>query len=175
MFNFSADGQTNLNYQKPHKDILSLADVTPAPLMSMNDESTVALLMYRSSFKSIDELSEEEYRLAGLRINPKTNISSRARYYTNLKLLDVESGKEMTIQGLPEKSRITNVRWSHSENHIAFTNIALNSLDLWVIDINAKSARKLSNRALNANMGSVITWTKDDLGLIVKVLPRRKE
>lgn len=174
MLNFSAIGQTNLTYQQPHKDIMSLADVTPAPLMSMNNESTVALLMYRSSFKSIDELSEEEYRLAGLRINPKTNISSRARYYTNLKLLDVQSGQEMTIDGLPEKCRVTNVRWSHSERHIAFTNIASNSLDLWVVDLQSKSAHKLSKRPLNANMGSVLTWMKDDMGLIVKVLPDQR-
>ena len=65
----SVQGQNSLTYQQPHQDILSLADVTPAPLMQMNKKATEALLIYRSAYKSIDELSEEEYRLAGLRIN----------------------------------------------------------------------------------------------------------
>lgn len=171
MLHISVEGQTNLKYQQPHQDILSLADVTPAPLMSLNNESTLALLMYRSSFKSIDELSEEEYRLAGLRINPKTNISSRARYYTNLKLLDVATGKEMDVEGLPLNPRITNIRWSNSQNHIAFTNIATESLDLWILDVNERTAKRLSDKPLNANMGSVISWKKDDSGLVVKMLP----
>ena len=171
----SVQGQNNLTYQQPHQDILSLADVTPAPLMQMNKKATEALLIYRSAYKSIDELSEEEYRLAGLRINPKTNLSSRARYYIDLKILDVASGKEANVTGLPESPHITNLRWSPDQNHIAFTHSAANSLDLWVIDVRTKVARQLSQQPLNANMGSVITWQKDNNSLIVKMLPEGRQ
>ncbi len=171
----SLEGQNNLTYQQPHQDIMSLADVTPAPLMQMNKKGTQALLIYRSAYKSIDELSEEEYRLAGLRINPKTNLSSRARYYIDLKILDVATGTEAKITGLPSAAHITNLRWSPDQSHIAFTNSADNSLDLWVIDMNAKTARQLTDQPLNANMGSVITWQKDNSGLITKMLPKGRQ
>ena len=174
MSHFLLEGQINLPYQQPHDDIMQLADVKLAPLLSMNEDATTALLLYRSNFKSIEELSQEEYRLAGLRINPQTNISSRARYYIDISLFDVASKQEIPISGLPEKPRITNLRWSHSQKFVAFTNINTNSLDLWVIDIDARSAKKLSDRPLNANLGSVITWQKDDNALIVKVLPEQK-
>ena len=169
---FTAEGQINLEYQVPHKDILELADVKPAPLLRMNKDADLALLLYRSSFKTIEELSEVEYRLAGLRINPKTNISSRERYYTDINLLDIASGKEKEISGMPANARITNVTWSHNQDYVAFANIASQSLDLWVIDVNEMNARKLSERKLNANMRSVITWQKDDKSLIVKALPQ---
>ncbi len=175
MSHIYVEGQTNLSYQLPHDDILKLADVTPAPLIRMNKEATLAMLLYRSNYKGIDELSEEEFRLAGLRINPKTNISSRARYYIDMRLLDVASGQEMKISGLPSKPRITNVTWSHNQQYVAFTNISVNSLDLWLIDLNRKEAQKLSDMPLNANMGSVITWKKDDNSLIVKVLPEDRQ
>ena len=171
MFYLSAESQINLEYQQPHKDVMELADVKPAPFLQMNRDANLALLIYRSNFKSIDELSEQEYRLAGLRINPKTNISSRARYYTDINLLDIESGEEIEIEGLPENARITNISWSHAQKYVAFANISQNSLDLWVIDIDNRSARQLSNKPLNANMRSVFTWQKDDKSLIVKMLP----
>ena len=168
------EGQINLNYQVPHDDILNMADVTPAPLIRMNQEGSRALLLYRSAYKSIDELSEEEYRLAGLRINPKTNSSSRARYYTNLRFLDVSTGEEREINGLPDQMRLTNLSWSNSQDYVAFTNITSDKLSLWIVSLDDLRARKLSDRALNANMGSVLTWKKDDSGLIVKVLPEER-
>jgi hypothetical protein len=41
---------------------------------------------YRNQYKSIAELSETEMRLAGLRVNPETNIGSRTNHLTNLKI-----------------------------------------------------------------------------------------
>ncbi len=174
MSQFILEGQVNLPYQEPHDDIKKLADVELAPLMTMNHQATTALLLYRSNFKSIEELSQEEYRLAGLRINPATNVSSRARYYTNIKILDVASKRESDIEGLPDRPRITNITWSHDQNHVAFANITASSLDLWVVDIQNKSARKLSDRKLNANLRSLITWLKDDQRLVVKTLPEER-
>jgi hypothetical protein len=34
------------------------------------------LLTYRNTYKSLDDLNQDELRLGGLRINPITNISS---------------------------------------------------------------------------------------------------
>ena len=71
--------QLDLKYQTPLKNIMTLADAPLAPAIRMNSENTQAILLYRRSYKTIAELSETEMRLAGLRINTKTNISSRAR------------------------------------------------------------------------------------------------
>ena len=168
-------GQINLNYQVPHDDILQLADVTPAPLIRMNQDGSKALLLYRSAYKSIDELSEEEYRLAGLRINPKTNSSSRARYYTDLRVLDVASGNELKINGLPDQARITNISWSHDQKRVAFTNVNKESLDLWVVDITDLTAKQLTDRPLNGNTGWTLSWKHDDKSLIVKMLPENRD
>ena len=78
--------QENLSYQKPVKEILDLVDVPLAPYVLMPDDKSSMLLIYRDVFKSIEELSQEEMRLGGLRIDPKTNISSRANYFNNIKI-----------------------------------------------------------------------------------------
>ena len=44
------------------------------------------LLIYRDGYKSIADLSIKEMRLAGLRINPVTNIGSRVTYFNEVKI-----------------------------------------------------------------------------------------
>jgi hypothetical protein len=45
------------------------------------------LLTYRDSYKTLDDLNQDEMRL-GLRINPTTNISSTVTYMNNIKSQD---------------------------------------------------------------------------------------
>ena len=73
----SLAAQEDLPYQIPHDDIMVLADAEPVPYVRLTSDGQRGLLFYRRSYKSISELSEPEMRLAGLRINPNTNIGSR--------------------------------------------------------------------------------------------------
>ena len=171
LISFSLFAQVDLGYQKPNKAILDLVDVPLPPRMSMNSKGDQALLTYRNSFKSIEELSQKELRLAGLRINPKTNIGSRTRFLNKISLLDVKSKTEKEIEGLPDDVQISYVRWSPDESKIAFSISQNESTKLWVLDTKTASAAPLSDISLNANMGSPYSWTKDSKSLIVKALP----
>jgi hypothetical protein len=42
----------------------------------MDTKKEYMLLTYRNTYKSLDDLNQDELRLGGLRINPITNISS---------------------------------------------------------------------------------------------------
>jgi len=163
--------QLDLKYQTPHQNIMALADAPLAPAIRINSDNTQAILLYRRSYKTIAELSETEMRLAGLRINPKTNISSRTRYYYDLKIFDIANRKEQTVTGLPENARISNVSWSHNQKKVAFTNTTTTGVELWVLDMNSKAVKKLTNANLNANMRDAINWMKDDQAILVTLLP----
>ena len=106
------NGQINLAYQLPHDDILNLADVSPAPLISINTHATKAILLKRSMYKSIDELSKEEIRLGGLRIDPENLMNSRIRYMKGISVLDINSGEENSVSGLPGTMKIVKMSWS---------------------------------------------------------------
>jgi len=170
LFQIYGFAQVDLGYQVPDKAILDLVDAPLPPIVRINSAGTKALMMYRKSFKSIEQLSEEELRLAGLRINPKTNIGSRTRFYYDIKLLDVASGEEIKIAGLPSKAKIAYVAWSPDETKIAFTQTASDHVQLWLLDVVTGAARQLSDFALNANMGTPMTWLKDGKSLLVKAL-----
>lgn len=166
--------QENLTYQKPPKEILELVDAPLAPAMRMDDKGENFVFLYRSSFKSIEDLSETEMRLAGLRINPVTNIGSRVNYINNIKVRTGRNSEVVVPTGLPSNGRFSNFSWSPNQKMMAFTNTVSMGVELWILDIENKSVKKISNSYLNANMGQPFAWFKDNATLLVKLLPSNR-
>ncbi|WP_299602037.1 prolyl oligopeptidase family serine peptidase [uncultured Aquimarina sp.] len=166
--------QENLEYQKPVKEILDLVDVPLAPSIRIDEKGEQLIFLYRDGYKTIAELSEKEMRLAGLRINPKTNISSRANYSNNIKLKRID-GEPIQVSGLPKNLRLSNLSWSPDYTKVAFTHTTLDGVELWLVDIKTNKATKLTDATLNANMGSPFRWFKDNSALLVKFLSKNKK
>ena len=86
---FSGNAQENITYQKPPSEILELADYERAPSVIMDTKKEYMLLLTRNTYKSLDDLNQDELRLGGLRINPNTNTSSTATYSNNINVRKV--------------------------------------------------------------------------------------
>ena len=175
LFSLSNFGQENLNYQLPNKNILELANAPIAPVIMMDRKGENTVFLYRSNFKTIEELSEEELRLGGLRINPITNIGSRTRYNTNIKVRVGIQGDVLNAQGLPENGKYANFSWSPNEELLAFTNTTNKGVELWVLNINNSVAKKISKANLNANTGRPYSWFKDNNSLLVKLISKNRQ
>ncbi|MCH5691078.1 hypothetical protein LWM68_46760 [Niabella sp. W65] len=130
-------------------------------------------MSYRSVYKTLDDLNQDEMRLAGLRINPVTNISSTVTYSNNLKIRKIKDVKAEPTQvsGLPAQPRITYISWSPDDSKIAFTNTTATGVELWVIDVATAAATRLTDANLNANMGMPYSWYKDNKTLLVRMIP----
>ncbi len=163
--------QVNMTYQKPSEEILELVDVPLAPAVLIDDNKEFMVLLYRDAYKSIEELSQEELRLGGLRIDPRTNIGSRVTYYNNVKIknLKEKSAKETQVKGLPDKPRFTNFSWSPDQTMVAMTNTTVEGVEVMVLDVKAGTVRKLTGPTVNANLGDVINWFEDGKSLLVKM------
>ena len=172
---FVINAQENITYQKPAAEILALADYERAPSVSMDTKKEYMLLSYRNTYKSLNDLNQEEMRLGGLRINPITNISSTVTYINNLKIRKISDTDEKQVTGLPSNARLTNISWSPDETKIAFTNTTITGVELWYIDVASASAKKITTDNLNANLGSPYNWMKDNQTLLVKVLPKNRQ
>ncbi len=166
--------QINLDYQVPPASILDLVDAPLPPFIRINEDASKAVLIGRSQYKSIAELSEEELRLAGLRISPVTNIGSRTRYGKDLTVLDVDTGNERQVTGIPSQARLANFTWSPDYSLMAFTNTTSEGVELWIADIESATATSITDDNLNANIGSPFYWMSNSKSLIVKVLPDNK-
>jgi dipeptidyl aminopeptidase/acylaminoacyl peptidase len=171
---YVATAQENLSYQKPPKEILELADYERAPSVNMDSKKEYMLLSYRSTFKTLDDLNQEEMRLGGLRINPVTNISSTVTYITNLKVRKVADKVEMQVKGLPENPRISNIGMSPDEKKISFSNTTAKGVELWVLDLASAQATKLTDATVNANMGNPFSWFADNQTILVRMLVKNR-
>ena len=169
---FCTYAQDNTTYQKPPQEILELVDVPRAPSVLMDEEKENMILLYRDAYKSIEELSKEELRLGGLRIDPKTNIGSRVTYFNNVKLkkLGSKNADIVQVEGLPENPRLTNFSWSPDQSKIALTNTTTDGVEVWVLDIKSASVTKLTESAVNANIGDALNWFEDGKSLLVKMI-----
>ncbi len=167
--------QDNLTYQTPPQEILELADVDLAPAVQIDSKGEHMVLIYRNQYKSIAELSETELRLAGLRINPVTNIGSRTTFYTNLKVKKATDKVAKQVSGLPKNPRLSGFRWSPDESMIACLNTTSTGVEVWVLDVKSGQAKKITDANVNANMGSVINWFEDNKSLLVKMLPKSRK
>ncbi len=167
-----AMAQEELGYQKPSAPILALADFEAAPSVKLDSKKEYMLLSYRSTYKTLADLNQEEMRLGGLRINPITNISATATYINNLKIRKVQDTKAEPTQiaGLPANAQISNLSWSPNETKIAFTHTTETGVELWVIDVATAKATKLTEPTLNANIDSPFSWYKDSQNLLVRLL-----
>ena len=60
--------QENITYQKPSKEILDLVDFERPPNVIFDDNKDYLVFLFSKNYKSIEELSEKELRLAGLKL-----------------------------------------------------------------------------------------------------------
>lgn len=164
-------GTPALTYQMPPKAIADLIDAPPTPAVSISPDHAWMAFLELPGLPSIEEVAQPELRLAGLRINPRTNGPSRVTHYSGLRLKRIEGGGETAITGLPANPKITNVSWSPDAKWLAFTLTMGDHIELWAAEVATGQAKQLAPVAVNAVYGGSYDWVSDSKSLIVLTVP----
>ncbi|MGK7310689.1 MAG: S9 family peptidase [Candidatus Longimicrobiales bacterium M2_2A_002] len=158
-------------YQTPAPELARLVDAPVTPGVAVSPDRRYLLLQERPSLPTIAEVSREELRIAGLRIDPRNNGPSRSQGYTSLTLKELPDGAGREIAGVPERG-IRNVRFSPDGEHIAFTVDRDERIELWVASVAEARARRLTDRAVNdAMFGSPYDWMPGSGSLVARLVP----
>ncbi|AYA37355.1 S9 family peptidase [Hymenobacter oligotrophus] len=164
----------NVAYQTPPRAIADIVEAPVTPRISLSSDGKWMAMLAVQDMPSIADLSQPELRLAGLRINPRTNGPSRISYSTGLMLRRLEDGKDMGVLNLPTQARISDVSWSPDNSKLAFCHTtgsgAEGRIELWVVDVNTFAARRIPGITLNATLGTPYEWVSDNQTLIVRAL-----
>ncbi len=162
-------------YQTPSKLIADLIDTPSPPSLRLSPDAKWLLLLERPKLPSIEQVAQKELRLAGIRINPRTNGASRSIHYTKLWLRPLSENKAYKIKGLPRKAQIEHISWSPDSSMIAFTHTRAKGIELWIIDIANLQAKRLTAPILNNAMsGLPYKWFSDSNRLIYKSIFRNR-
>jgi dipeptidyl aminopeptidase/acylaminoacyl peptidase len=124
------------------------------------------------AYPSIADLAEPVLKLAGVRINPRTNNErSYVFYWTKLTVKDLATGRERPL-GLPlSVKRIGRVRWNADGTMFAFTNEIADGIELWVCDAVAVKAFRVEGVRIDPLLGAGVQWMPDQRSLLVKLIP----
>ncbi len=168
----AAEAQIEQVYQRPPEVIAEVVDAPFTPIISASPDRKNILILQRPGLPGIDEVSQPELRIAGLRINPRNYGPSRVRYYYDrLTLRGLEGGDEHAVTGLPENPKVSTTRWSPDGSHIAMLLTFADRLELWVVDVAAAEATRLIENRVNDTYSTTFEWTPDSAAVLVTVVP----
>lgn len=158
-------------YQLPPKPLQALVDAPRPPQLSISPHRDLLALTQTPTLPGIDVVAQPEWKLAGLRINPRTYAESRFLFGSDLWLMEIASGKEIRLQGLPQLLSIASSSWSPDQRYLAFNQVDAKSgsNELWLVDVAARSARRLTDLPLNTVAGRGYAWMPDSQQLLVQL------
>ena len=156
-------------YQTPPKVIADLMDAEPLPIVTLSPDRKVMLIAHRQSMPSIARVSAPFYRLAGSRINPRTNGPRLlSGLTTSLALKDVATGVERKLV-LPAAESYSG-RFSPDGKQIAVTVTTASSLQLYLADVATGQVKPLLAGGING-LGGGCTWLNDSTGFLCRLIP----
>lgn len=160
-------------YLTPPAPLQALVDAPRPPTVSISPHRDLLALTQSPALPSIDVVAQPELKLAGLRINPRVYAQSRFLFGTDLWLLDIASGKDIRLQGLPKPLSIATSSWSPDQRYLAFNQVDATQgrNELWVVDVAAHTARRLTALPLNTVAGRGYRWMPDSKQLLVQLQP----
>ena len=156
-------------YQLPPKVVVDILDARPLPTVAVSPSRQVIALLERASMPSIADLSQPMLRLAGARINPRTNGPQRPPALTGISLVAIADGKTVKV-AVPAGARIDWIGFSPNSRSVAFTETKAAGIALWIADAATGAARPVPGVALNATMGQACAWV-NDASLLCRTVP----
>ena len=164
------------SYQTPPPEVAALVDAPSSPGFMLSPDRSVAILLHSPGVRTIEDLAQPEYRLAGIRINPRTNGPSRSGYNNRLSILEMDDLTERDITGLPNNPRIQNVSFSPNGARLAFTVTMDQHIELWSAEVATGQAKRLGAFAVNNTWsGAPFDWFPNSTKLLVRTItPDRK-
>jgi dipeptidyl aminopeptidase/acylaminoacyl peptidase len=162
--------QDVVQYRVPPDPIPQILDAQPTPVTLIAPDAATMALLGRAGLPDIAEVAAPELRLAGTRINPRTNGPSRGTHFQSITFQDIESGARREVD-LPPNARLGSPQWSPDAAQLAFTNTVDTGVELWIADARSGQVRRVLGPEVNAALGTAYEWSSDGQSLLVKRVP----
>ncbi len=164
--------ETKIGYQMPPQVLADIIDAPQTPWVALSPDSEWMMFIERPGLPSIEEVAQPELRLAGLRINPRTNGRSRQTSGSGLRFQNMDSGEERRVTGIPEGARLTGFTWSDDGKRIAFVVTMDDRISLWAAELKNAKAKQVTpdDMRLNGVYGRPYSWLDDGKTFVVRAV-----
>jgi dipeptidyl aminopeptidase/acylaminoacyl peptidase len=164
-------------YDLPPKNILDVmqAPLPPTPVLSPTHDK--AILVVYELYPSIARVATPYLRLAGVRVEPKNHSKhdTPGGYGitgcdNSFDVVTIPAGT-ITHVAIPHLACLQDPVWSGDGNTFAFTNLAADSVELWIGDAKTGAVHQVANARLNPMFRGELQWMPDQKSLLVKLVP----
>ena len=155
-------------YRTPVAELQAIVDAPRAPQLTLGPKRDIAAMVQVPDLPGIDVVAQPELKLGGLRIHPQVHARSVFSLGSDLWLVDVASGAERRIAGLPQPLGLAGLAWSPDQRWLAFNRLdrASGANELWLVDTAVAKARRVAS-GLNTIGGRGYAWLPGSRGLLV--------
>lgn len=156
-------GALESGYQLPPRAIVDILDAPPPPAAVISPAANVMALLERANMPAIADLAEPMLRLAGARINPKTNGPHSPASILGITFKRIADGAETRV-ALPPDVRIGSPGFSPDGKWLSFTVNRSSGVELWMADTASARARAVTAATVNALGGC--NWLQDSSAML---------
>lgn len=169
MLDVSVSAQTA--YKKPPQVVADVLDAPAFPTVSVSPTRDYIALVQTARYPSIAELAEPMLRLAGVRINPKTNGPARQPSVTGITFLKLADQSKVTVN-MPA-GKVSSPNWSHDGKRFFVTVTSADRIGLWVGTVADGNLSEVKGVTLNNAIGDAVQWLTND-ELLVQLIPDKR-
>ena len=164
-------------YVLPPQPIVDVFDAEFLPQTIVSPNRQVVALTRARAYPTIAELAQPMHRLAGLRVNPKTNGPHRASGLPGtgiyaIALKKIADGAEVNVT-MPPQAKVSHIRFSPDGSKLAFLQTRDNAIELWIADGATGAAKAVVSGAdrINVTTGDPCDWLKDNVTMVCGLVP----
>src|SRR4029453_1510059 len=164
-------------YALPPQPIVDVFDAEFLPQTMVAPNRQMLAITKARAYPTIAELSQPMLRLAGSRVNPKTNGPPRASGLPgtgiySIALKKIADGSEVTVT-MPPQARVSHVKFSPDGSRLAFLQTRAPAIELWIAATANGSAKAVvsGNDRINATTGDPCDWLRDNVTIVCQLVP----
>ncbi len=161
--------QAQDGYRDPPPAITAMLDADPAPQIALSPRRDWFVLLERRGLPPIAEVAAPHLKLAGSRINPRTNGTATTGGYLGFTLRRLRGGEDITV-ATPAGGGLSSPNWSPDGSRFFFTQSTDEGIALYLSDTTGTVERLVGPR-LNGAHGSPCQWLAGSSELLCALIP----
>jgi len=155
--------QVEAGYKLPPKVIVDILDAPPPPMAVVGPTHQIMAVLERTNMPKIADLAEPMLRLAGSRINPKTNGPHNPTTILGITLKKIADGTEAKVV-LPPNIRLGSPSFSPDGKWLSFMVYRGNGIELWMADTATARAKGITSATISGLDGC--SWLQDSSAML---------
>ena len=157
--------QEATGYLTQPPEIVDILDAPPIPQVVVSPRGDTVALLSRPAMPSIAELARPMLRLAGYRLNPRTNGPQRPAGITRITLKGISDWAEHAFDA-PRETSLGPVNFSPDGSRLIFTLTRYNGIEVCLMEVATGDTRPLSDASINAAWGDPCDWLDENATVI---------